>query len=124
MEKRFLYEVRPIRPIHIPGKVGGRKIFTALLNIDEVKQYMQYGPVYRKFADPNKEMVLVTGANISNLHRDVDDISNKPIKSTSTINTNKVEESELKKSKEEESTTVSSEEDTIKNGKPTTIILP
>ena len=114
MDKRFLYEVRPARPIYIPGKIGGRKVFTALLTIEEVKTYMQYGPVYRKYADPNKGLVLVTGENIYKLHRDINEVdkplNNKPvselIKPAITEETTKVEESVSKKLKGEESTTV------------------
>ena len=74
--ERFLYEVRPNRPIHIPGQSGIKKPFVSLLTLDEVREYMKYGPVYRKYADPNKEMVRVTGENMNKLHSAADD---KPV---------------------------------------------
>ena len=46
MDERFLYEVRPLRPIMIPGQPGKKKPFVALLTKEEVKTYMAYGPVY------------------------------------------------------------------------------
>ena len=40
MEERFLYEVRPNRPIHIPGQSGIKKPFVSLLTLDEVREYI------------------------------------------------------------------------------------
>ena len=122
MDKRFLYEVRPLRQIVIPGKPAQKRAFTALLTIAEVKEYMKYGPVYRKYADANIPMVQVTGANIYNLHQEyspkkvinrpgatepIVDENNEP-ETTVTVETIDdapvVEESESKKLNEEEST--------------------
>ena len=115
MSERFLYEVRPMRPIHIPGQERSKKPFVALLTKEEVKEYMQYGPVYRKYADPNKEMVRVTGSNIDSLHHTMpeDGKPNRPVSDIipleKAVEPVKVElpkeEEEPKKSNVEESTT-------------------
>ena len=106
--ERFLYEVRPMRPIIIPGKQGVKKPFTALLTIDEVRDYMKYGPVFRKYAEYGKEMVRVTGENINLLHRAPE--SNTPAKKISVADVLpaetkvNVEQAEPKKFNVEEST--------------------
>jgi len=134
MDERFLYEVRPLRIICIPGQERSKKPFVALLTKQEVKTYMTYGPVYRKYADPNKEMVRVTGENLDRLHhtmpengkpnKPVSDIipikaveKNEPVVETPApvVEEKKVEEpkvieeEELKKSNVEESTTPQNE---------------
>ena len=105
MSERFLYEVKPLRPIRKMGQKEMRRPFVALLTIDEVKEYMQYGPVYRKYADINKGMVKVTGENLSKLHRDPEDeVKVSKVAVADLIpNDNKVEIAEPKKSIVEES---------------------
>jgi len=63
-----LYEIRPIRPIRIPGKPFINRAKQLKLEMEEVKQYMQYGPVYRIFENTTLEPVKVTGANLASLH--------------------------------------------------------
>ena len=106
--ERFLYEVKPLRPIRKPGQSEIRRPFVALLTIDEVKEYMKYGPVYRKYADVNKEMIKVTGENIAKLHRDPEDKSKASKISVSDLFSAKDSvkvEAEPKKLNVEESTT-------------------
>ena len=59
MSERYLYEIRPVRPISIPGKPKMRQSTCALLTKEEVLEYMKYGAIYRKYADPNMAPVKV-----------------------------------------------------------------
>lgn len=114
MSERYLYEIRPVRPISIPGKPKMRQSTCALLTKEEVLEYMKYGAIYRKYADPNMAPVKVTGENIGLLHRDPKSpIPAKPtpkvvestlveVKAAEVVE----EKVEPKKEKEEESTPV------------------
>ena len=65
MEKRFLYEIRPVRPVNINGRIT--RVPTSInLTKAEVRQYMAYGAVYRRFGAT--DLVKVTGANLDSLH--------------------------------------------------------
>lgn len=69
MSERFLYEIRPNRPVNFPGV--GRTIMpqTALLTKEEALDYLTYGPVYRKYTEVNIPPVRVNGENINLLHQ-------------------------------------------------------
>lgn len=66
-KKKYLYEIRPKRPIPVPGDIPIRTRRSILLTKEEVMMFMQYGAVYRKYPT---EDVLVTGENLDQLHRD------------------------------------------------------
>ena len=74
-EERFLYEIRPVRPVSINGRMT--RVPTSInLTKNEVMKYLAYGAVYRRFGAT--ELVKVTGANLNKLHRAKDD-ANKDI---------------------------------------------
>ena len=85
MNERFLYEIKPVRPISLPGKPKMKHATCALLTKEEVMEYMKYGAIYRKYADPNMPPVRVTGENIHTLHKDPTVIPNKPAKAVADI---------------------------------------
>lgn len=107
MNERFLYEVKPIRPTAMPSKQKTKKPFVALLTKEEVKEYMQFGAVYRKYTDPNKEMVRVTGLNIDSLHHTMpeDGKPNKPVSDIIPLEKEIVEPVKVELPKEEEDVT-------------------
>lgn len=70
MEERFLYELRPVRPVVIGGRVS-RVPCSVNLTKDEVIEYMKKCNVYRRFGATN--LVKVTGANLDSLHVSKDD---------------------------------------------------
>lgn len=65
MEERFLYEIRPVRPIIINGR-RTRRACSLNLTKDEVKEYLASANVYRRFG--GTDVVKVTGANLDKLH--------------------------------------------------------
>lgn len=65
MEERFLYEIRPVRPIIINGR-RTRRACSLNLTKDEVKEYLTSANVYRRFG--GTDVVKVTGANLDQLH--------------------------------------------------------
>lgn len=67
MEERYLYEVRPTKPTVFAGK-SIYKACSILLTKDEVKFFLQFGPVYRKFANTSLAPIKVDN-NIDILHR-------------------------------------------------------
>ena len=75
MDKKFLYEIRPVRIIRIPGRQPIRHACSMLLTKEEVLNYMEFGAVYRKPSNAI-EPIRVTGENIDKLHVDNPDVSN------------------------------------------------
>jgi len=76
MEKRFLYEIRPVRPVNINGRIT--RVPTSInLTKAEVRQYMAYGAVYRRFGAT--DLVKVTGANLDSLHVSKEDAAENKI---------------------------------------------
>jgi hypothetical protein len=76
MEKRFLYEIRPVRPVNINGRIT--RVPTSInLTKAEVKQYMAYGAVYRRFGAT--DLVKVTGANLDSLHVSKEDAAENKV---------------------------------------------
>lgn len=67
--ERFLYEIRPIKPIKdlIPGK-GIKAPCSMQLTKEEVLHCMKYGSVYRNFSDSGMNPIRVTGSTIDRLH--------------------------------------------------------
>ena len=67
--ERFLYEIRPIKPIKdlIPGK-GIKAPCSMQLNKEEALHCMKYGSVYRNFSDSGMNPIRVTGSTIDRLH--------------------------------------------------------
>lgn len=68
MAERYLYEVRPVKPIII-GNTSIRRPCSIQLTKEEVKEYMHSASIYRKFTDVNIEPIKVTGENLDSLHR-------------------------------------------------------
>lgn len=66
---RYLYEVRPRRPVRIPGKRATLVRQSVQLTKSEVKEYMKAGPVYRKSV--TGQLFQVTGENLDKLHRSI-----------------------------------------------------
>lgn len=68
--ERYLYEIRPIKPIKdlIPGKLI-KKPCSMQLTKDEVLHCMKYGSVWRRFT--GKDPLKVTGNNLDFMHRSV-----------------------------------------------------
>ena len=69
-----LYEIRTFRPIRRPGLPFINKPTRMRLEMDEVKEYMAYGPVYRIFENSMRSPERVTGNNIKELHGIEDNI--------------------------------------------------
>jgi hypothetical protein len=67
--ERYLYEVRPFRPVSFGG-VSIRRACSMQLTKEEVMMFMGYGPVYRKFANTDMEPIKVTGENLNSLHQE------------------------------------------------------
>ena len=66
----FLYEVRPlIKPVKTPDGRATRAPFSAMLTINQIKEYMKVASVYRKFPD-NTTPIKVTGGTLEELHRE------------------------------------------------------
>ena len=67
--ERFLYEIRPIKPIKdlIPGK-GIKAPCSMQLTKEEALHCMKYGSVYRNFSDSGMNPIRVTGSTIDRLH--------------------------------------------------------
>lgn len=67
--ERFLYEIRPIKPIKdlIPGK-GINTPCSMHLTKEEALHCMKYGSVYRNFSDSGMNPIRTTGKNIDRLH--------------------------------------------------------
>ena len=63
-----LYEIRAVRPIRRPGYPYIGKPTRLYLEMDEVKQFMEYGSVYRIFDNSTENPVRVTGEKLSELH--------------------------------------------------------
>lgn len=76
MDDRFMYQIRPRKPIVnlIPGK-GIRKPMSIKLTKEEVKKCIGYGPVYRAF--PSIPPIRVTGSNLDSLHVTEEEYLNK-----------------------------------------------
>lgn len=68
--ERFLYEIRPIKPIKdlIPGR-SIKAPCSMQLTKEEALYCMKFGPVYRNFSDSGMNPIRVTGSNINRLHR-------------------------------------------------------
>ena len=81
MDDRFMYQIRPRKPIVnlIPGK-GIRKPMSIKLTKEEVKKCITYGPVYRAF--PSIPPIRVTGSNLDSLHVTEEEYLNKDKKET------------------------------------------
>lgn len=77
---RYLYEVRPRKPVRIPGQRATMVRRSVLLTKDEVREYMKSGPVYRK--STKGEMIQVTGGNLDKLHAPFDGEKNNSQVST------------------------------------------
>lgn len=105
-----LYEVRTYRPIRRPGLPFINKPTRLRLEMDEVKQYMEYGPVYRIFENTMRDPVRVTGKNLEELHGKeetvVENISNETVKEV-------VEESSKNSQEEESSITDNSSSENV-----------
>src|SRR5574344_242259 len=71
MDSRYLYEVRPLRPITISGGKSLRRPSSMQLTKEEVKTFLKYGPVYRKFTGEDVPPIKVTGDNLDQLHQPV-----------------------------------------------------
>lgn len=129
-DTRYLYEVRPVRPIVIAGKSIRRPCSIQLTKV-EVLEYMKSAAIYRRFA--NSEPVKVTGENLDALHQQTYNPNYKSVVSVPTFAVSKEdtvtppqepektepvveqpvqkseeEEDAGKKSKEEESSVISS----------------
>ncbi len=91
--ERYLYEIRPIKPIKdlIPGKLI-KKPCSMQLTKDEVLHCMKYGSVWRRFT--GKDPLKVTGNNLDFMHRSVYSDYIKP------VDQKKAEESEIVKAEE------------------------
>lgn len=127
-DTRYLYEVRPVRPIIISGK-SIRIPCSIQLTKAEVIEYMKSAAIYRRFS--NSEPVRVTGENLDALHQQTYNPNFKSVVSVPTISVPKIEittpkitedpvvakpsveeteeDNSGKKSKEEESSVISSE---------------
>lgn len=64
--ERYLYEVRPRKPVRIPGQRATMTRRSLQLTKEEVKEYMKSGPVYRKSV--KGELIQVTGGTLEKLH--------------------------------------------------------
>ncbi len=86
MDDRFMYQIRPRKPIInlIPGK-GIRKPMSLKLTKEEVKKCISYGPDYRAF--PSIPPIRVTGSNLDTLHVSEEDFLNNDKKETKPSNT-------------------------------------
>lgn len=69
--ERYLYEVRPRKPVRIPGQRATMTRRSVLLTKEEVKEYMKNGPVYRKSA--KGALIQVTGGTLEKLHAPFDE---------------------------------------------------
>ena len=69
MDDKYLYEVRPVKPIVIPEGRSIKRPSSLLLSKEEVKEVMKKARVYRKFPD-NINPVPVTGENLDELHKE------------------------------------------------------
>lgn len=65
METRYLYEIRPVKPITINGRMT-RVPCSVNLTKEEAKDYMRSANLYRRFGADT--LIKVTGANIDFLH--------------------------------------------------------
>ena len=65
MEERYLYEVHPVRPVKVNGRFT-RVPFSINLSKSEVREYMKFGGVFRRFGGGG--IVKVTGENLDSLH--------------------------------------------------------
>lgn len=66
--KKYLYEVRPVKPVHTPEGRSTRCPFSVLLSKEEVIGYMRSCTIYRRF--PDIAPIRVTGSNLDDLHRE------------------------------------------------------
>lgn len=69
MSNKFLYEVRPVKPVVTPDGRAKRRPFSSLLSKEEVMEYMKSANIYRRFADTT-EPIKVTGETLDSLHRE------------------------------------------------------
>lgn len=69
MSNKFLYEVRPVKPVVTPDGRSMRRPFSSLLSKEEVTAYMKAANIYRRFPDIT-EPIKVTGATLDELHRE------------------------------------------------------
>ena len=67
--KKYLYEVRPVKPVMTPEGKSTRRPFSSLLSKEEVMGYMRSCTIYRRFSNAIAP-VRVTGSNLEELHRD------------------------------------------------------
>lgn len=67
--KKYLYEVRPVKPVITPEGRSTRRPFSSLLSKEEVMGYMRSCSIYRRFSNAIAP-VRVTGSNLDELHRD------------------------------------------------------
>ena len=70
MENRFLYEIRPVRPIMINGRMT-RVACSMNLTKEEAAEYMKSANLYRRFGAGT--LIKVTGANLDLVHTSKDD---------------------------------------------------
>ena len=65
----LMYEVRPlVKPVRTPEGRTTRAPFSAMLTIEQVKEYMKVASIYRKFPD-YATPIKVTGNTLEDLHR-------------------------------------------------------
>lgn len=69
MSNKFLYEVRPVKPVVTPDGRAKRRPFSSLLSKEEVMEYMKSANIYRRFVDAT-EPIKVTGETLDSLHRE------------------------------------------------------
>lgn len=67
-EKKYLYSVKPRKPICLPGARPIRVPKSVYLNKSEVRECMKLGSVYRRFANEDNRNEKVTTDNIDRLH--------------------------------------------------------
>src|SRR5574344_346869 len=87
-DTRYLYEVRPVKPIIISGK-SLRVPCSVQLTKEEVLEYMKSATIYRRFAA--SEPIRVTGENIDVVHQQTYNPNYKSVISVPTISIPKVE---------------------------------
>lgn len=69
MSNKFLYEVRPVKPVVTPDGRAKRRPFSSLLSKEEVMEYMKSANIYRRFTDATGP-IKVTGETLDSLHRE------------------------------------------------------
>lgn len=88
MSNKFLYEVRPVKPVVTPDGRAKRRPFSSLLSKEEVMEYMKSANIYRRFTDATGP-IKVTGETLDSLHREK---FNMDINTPESLETESVEE--------------------------------